>query len=118
MAYAGDQQQQQQQQDYVSVNNTSGDTPRSSEPRRPQSGGGFQPNSGPPPGLGGSAFVPGKIFIGGLDGTTTKETLQDYCELCTSSRSSSVLQGCTPVLQHVPAACHMFIPSDEMGTVC
>lgn len=41
---------------------------------------GPQPTSGgPPPGMGGTAFVPGKIFIGGLANTTTKDQLESYC---------------------------------------
>ena len=55
---------------------------RGQQQQQQQQYGGGRPSSathGPPPGMGGNTFVPGKIFIGGLANTTTKEMLESYC---------------------------------------
>ncbi len=96
-----------------------------------QYSGNGRPGSGPPPGMGGTAFVPGKIFIGGLANTTTKEMLESYCAQwqvvspCLSGTTAFVTTfASTSALWHIcviPSLpwciCHIAVATDVLSHI-
>lgn len=71
------------------------------------------PSSGPPPGMGGTAFVPGKIFIGGLANTTTKDQLESYCAQWCVCPSTLCMAASQPALELLAADLTMTCESEQ-----